>query len=82
MIFKKMNIGNRSTYDVLLIDSISDNVYGNIALLKNNSEYDPEPFVVALGYDLDTGTWASGWYYSELDNALKAFYRHTIGIEL
>lgn len=77
---KKLNIGNRSTYDILIIDGISDNVYKKIALLKNNLEHDPEPYVVALGFDLDNGTWASGWYYSDLENAKKAFYKHTIGL--
>ena len=80
MIFKKMNTGNRSTYDVLIIDSISDAVYGNIALLKNNADYDPEPFVVALGYDIADGTWRSGWYYETEDIAKNVFYRHTAGL--
>ena len=80
MIFKKTNIGNRNTYDILIIDGVSDTVYGNIAILKNNLEHDPQPYVVALGYDMETGTWKNGWYYTELSDAKKSFYRHTIGI--
>lgn len=80
MIFKKMNIGNRNTYDCLIIDSISDSLYGNIALLRNNLDYDPEPFIVALGYDTDNGTWKNGWYYPDLESAKDAFFKHTIGL--
>ena len=79
MLLKKMNIGNRNEYNVLILDGISDTLYKNIALLENTRENDPEPYVVALGYDLDNGTWASGWYYSNLKNAKDAFFRHTIG---
>jgi len=75
-----MNIGNRQTYDILIIDGISDNVYNNIALLKNTRKNDPEPYVVALGYDINNGIWASGWYYDKLEDAKKSFYRHTIGL--
>ena len=82
MIFKKTNIGNRNTYDVLIIDSIADTVYGNIALLKNNLEHDPQPFIIALGYDMESGTWRSGWYYTDIADAKNAFYLHTLGIEL
>ena len=80
MIFKKTNIGNRNEYNVLIIDGISDTVYKTVAILENTRENDPEPYVVALGYDLDNGTWASGWYYSELEYAKNAFYKHTVGI--
>lgn len=80
MIFKKTNIGNRNNYDVLVIDGINDTLYKNVALLKNNSEYDPEPFIVALGYDMESGTWKSGWYYDNINSAKNAFYKHTIGI--
>lgn len=79
MITKKMNIGNRNTYDIIIIDGISD-INGNVAILKNNLPHDPEPYVVALGYDIDNGTWKNGWYYETLEEAKKAFYRHTIGL--
>ena len=80
MIDTKTNIGNRQTYEILIIDGISDTVYKKIALLKNTRENDPEPFIVALGYDTTNGTWSSGWYYSSLESAKNAFYKHTIGI--
>lgn len=74
MIFKKMNIGNRNTYDCLIIDSISDTV-GNIAILKNNADYDPEPYVIVYGYDLDDGTWKYGNYYGTLEQAKNQYYK-------
>lgn len=79
MIMKKTNIGNRNTYDILILDGIND-ILGNVAILKNNLSHDPQPYVVALGYDMDNGTWGTGWYYSELDDAKKSFYRFTIGL--
>ena len=75
MITKKTNIGNRNTYDILVIDGISDTI-GNVAILKNNSEHDYQPFVVAFGYDLENGTWSYGWYFSHLSDAKKTFYEH------
>lgn len=70
-----MNIGNRNTYDILVIDGISDND-GNVAILKNNLPHDPQPFVVAFGYDLENGTWSYGWYFTYLPDAKKSFYSH------
>ena len=75
MIFNKINIGNRNMYSVLIIDGISDTI-GNVALLKNDRENDPQPFVVAFGYDLEDGTWDYGRYFSTLENAKKGFYNH------
>lgn len=75
MITKKMNIGNRNTYDILIIDGISD-IIGNVAILKNNLENDPQPYVIAYGYDIDNGTWNYGKYFSELSDAKKSFYKH------
>ena len=79
MLYKKTNIGNTNTYDVLVLDGINDTLYKNIALLKNNSDYDPEPYVIALGYHLETGTWKNGWYYETLEQAKRSFYTHTRG---
>ena len=75
MITKKTNIGNRNTYDILIIDGISD-IIGNVAILKNNLENDPQPYVIAYGYDIDNGTWNYGKYFSELSDAKKSFYNH------
>ena len=77
MILKKLNIGNREMYTVLIIDSISDSI-GNVALLKNDRENDPQPFVVAFGYDLENGTWSYGKYYDTLEQAKKIFYKGLI----
>ena len=82
MIMKKLNIGNRKEYDVLVLDGTSDSVYKVVALLKSNAKHDPEPFVVAIGYDLTDGIWRSGWYYETLEQAKRSFYLHTLGIEL
>lgn len=79
MIFKKTNIGNRNEYNVLIIDSISDSI-GNVAILKNNQPNDPEPYVIAYGYDIDNGTWNYGKYYSELSDAKKTFYKNMKGL--
>lgn len=75
MILKKTNIGNRNTYDILIIDGISD-IIGNVAVLKNDLENDPQPYVIAYGYDIDNGTWNYGKYFSELSDAKKSFYNH------
>ena len=79
MIKQQTNVGNRQTYNILIIDGISDTLYKTVALLENTRENDPEPFIVALGYDITNGTWLTGWYYSDLKNAKKSFFKHTIG---
>lgn len=75
MITKKMNIGNRNTYDILIIDGISD-IIGNVAILKNNLENDPQPYVIAYGYDMVDGTWNYGKYFTYLSDAKQVFYNH------
>ena len=75
MITKKMNIGNRDTYDILVIDGISDTI-GNVAILRNNRENDPYPYVIAYGYDMENGTWANGSYFRYLADTKKSFYNH------
>lgn len=79
MITKKTNIGNRNTYDILVIDGISD-IIGNVAILKNNRPNDPEPFVIAYGYDIENGTWNYGRYFTSLEDAKKTFYKKMKGL--
>ena len=79
MILKKLNIGNRNEYDILIIDGISD-IIGDVAILKNNLPHDPQPYVIAYGYDMVDGTWNYGKYFSELSDAKKSFYKHMKGL--
>lgn len=79
MIFKKMNIGNRNNYNVLIMDGISDTI-GIIAILKNERENDPQPYVIAYGYDMTDGTWNYGRYYNNLSDAKKTFYKYMKGL--
>ena len=75
MILKKLNIGNRNEYDILIIDGISD-IIGNVAILKNNLPHDPQPYVIAYGYDMENGTWSYVKYFTYLSDAKQVFYNH------
>lgn len=64
------NSGNKRSYNLLYLDNATDYT---TALLEERDPKAYRPYVLAIGLDTNSGTWNSGHYYTNFNDARNAF---------
>ena len=64
------NSGNKRSYNLLYLDNATDYT---TALLEERDYKAVQPYVLAIGFNNESGTWDSGHYYSNFNDARNAF---------